>query len=425
MISLNPGSSCDVCAEEYGPHCMPHSIPCGHVLCASCCNTIVEKTRARLSPVCPFCREQFTTDSVRLIRMDFTTSGWSTPRRLPPGLEAGHSDFAGDLWAKKAEKLLLTASDSRTQSDVRRLELKVAKVAGKKCSVEEVTALHQELQDWLSSDVKQDETTSSLHLSAALLRAILMNHLAHSEASKTAKVYEANLKDKVNELEVVNEKLEAELRRMRQSYSQKSQECQTLRTELSRLKVVATTLGTAPSTENWPAVPTPPTSPPPVSPYSTNTQSPLSRFNSVNSVHTRSVSMSSRPTTPSPSSSARSHTPNPTIPRSHTPAPSIRSHTPASPLRLATPAPPSHLHHPSSPAPPIPPKPRRLSEATPPKMMRSASEEKQDIHERWIPPQAEDYTKSSKYSTSRPPSRASYSISSAARYRDVRSPSPA
>lgn len=29
MISLNPGSLCDVCAEEYGPHNYPHSIPCG------------------------------------------------------------------------------------------------------------------------------------------------------------------------------------------------------------------------------------------------------------------------------------------------------------------------------------------------------------------------------------------------------------
>lgn len=29
MITLNPGSLCDVCAEEYGPHNHPHSIPCG------------------------------------------------------------------------------------------------------------------------------------------------------------------------------------------------------------------------------------------------------------------------------------------------------------------------------------------------------------------------------------------------------------
>ena len=35
MITLNPGSLCDVCAEEYGPHNYPHSIPCGEfqILC--------------------------------------------------------------------------------------------------------------------------------------------------------------------------------------------------------------------------------------------------------------------------------------------------------------------------------------------------------------------------------------------------------
>lgn len=29
MITLSPGSLCDVCAEEYGPHNYPHCIPCG------------------------------------------------------------------------------------------------------------------------------------------------------------------------------------------------------------------------------------------------------------------------------------------------------------------------------------------------------------------------------------------------------------
>lgn len=29
MLTLATGSVCDVCAEEYGPQCQPHSIPCG------------------------------------------------------------------------------------------------------------------------------------------------------------------------------------------------------------------------------------------------------------------------------------------------------------------------------------------------------------------------------------------------------------
>ncbi|RDB31065.1 hypothetical protein Hypma_000018 [Hypsizygus marmoreus] len=44
--------------------------------------------------------------------------------------------------------------------------------------------------------VKDDQTTS-LYLGAALLRAILMNHLAHSEASRNAKIIESQSKSKI------------------------------------------------------------------------------------------------------------------------------------------------------------------------------------------------------------------------------------
>ncbi|KAK7454039.1 hypothetical protein VKT23_011550 [Stygiomarasmius scandens] len=211
MLSLLPGSCCDVCAEEYGPHCVPHSISCGHVLCASCCNTIVEKTSPRLSPACPFCREQFSTDNVRLIRTDFSSSGWNTPRRLPMPLPS--NDTVVDLWSRKEERILL-GEGGRVRDEARRLEDKVARIAAKKCSVEEVSTLHQELEAWLRSPVKNGDQTSSssLHLSAALLRAILMNHVVHTEASKTAKNLEATLKGKIDDLEIKNGKLETELR---------------------------------------------------------------------------------------------------------------------------------------------------------------------------------------------------------------------
>ena len=92
--------------------------------------------------------------------------------------------------------------------------------------------LHKELQDWLSTKVKPREQvrsilldsasvmltvvtgkTSSLELSAALLRAILMNYHAHLEATKTAKQTEAQLTHQLEEAEMKKTKLEAELRR--------------------------------------------------------------------------------------------------------------------------------------------------------------------------------------------------------------------
>lgn len=390
MLTLLTGSYCDVCAEEFSSQLPPHCIPCGHVLCASCCNTIVEKTSQRQQPACPFCREHFTTDDVRLIRTDFSSTAWNAPRRLPVPLETPNhnkikNNTAAANWPKREERLL--------SEEARRLEVKVAKVAAKKCSVEEVSTLHQELEDWLNSAVKEADETPSLSLSAALLRAILMNHVVHTEATKHAKTIEATLKGRIDDLEISNSKLEAELRRQRSDYSQKSLECQTLRTELNRLKLLATTVSptsSPPSVSRPMSPPSPPATPSPASPYNMTTAS-MTATTSPARYHTRTTSMhlsSSRPSTPA--HSVRSHTP------------SLRSHTPALPLRMSTPAPPSTLRS-HTPAPPSEhsPKPRRLSQPPPPpppsKVVRSLSDEKAAIHERWIPPS--DY--------GRPPSRMS------------------
>lgn len=129
----------------------PSSYSTGHVLCLNCCNNIIKKTPARLTPVCPFCRVQFASDTIRLIRIDYG-SGWSTPVRSPKHttMEAPHVDVGED------DVLLLNPGTLKTRAEARRLESKVAQVAAKKCSVEEVTTLHKELQDWLNSD-KVDE----------------------------------------------------------------------------------------------------------------------------------------------------------------------------------------------------------------------------------------------------------------------------
>ena len=127
----------------------------GHVLCLSCCHAIVHKTHPKHAPACPFCRETFTIDTVRLIRVDFgSSSGWSTPRGPAP-----RGALVEDLEVSDPDDdiLLLNPGVLKTRAEARRLERKVAKVAAKKCSVEEVTTLHKELQEWLTSDVKSDE----------------------------------------------------------------------------------------------------------------------------------------------------------------------------------------------------------------------------------------------------------------------------
>ena len=118
----------------------------GHVLCLSCCHAIVHKTHPKHAPACPFCRETFTIDTVRLIRIDFSPSGsgWTTPRQqCIPGVYDNVVDDTEDD---------VLVSGVRSRTDAKILENKVAKIAARKCSVEEVQGLHKELQEWLAAN---------------------------------------------------------------------------------------------------------------------------------------------------------------------------------------------------------------------------------------------------------------------------------
>jgi len=214
MLTLDPASACEVCAETFGPGHVPAVIPCGHVFCAQCLATIVDKTSPRLTPACPLCRGTFSDKTWRLIRVDLggtgTGSGWS-------GTSADPTQDLGS---------------GRVRADAKRLEDKVAQAASKKCSFEEVSALHKEVQEWLSHDThtgKTDPQHAGLRLSADLLRAILLNCLSYSESTKRAKSREENLQAEV-------ENLKAELRRQRDLVSMKAQEVEKLRDELNRLR---------------------------------------------------------------------------------------------------------------------------------------------------------------------------------------------
>ena len=200
-------------------------------MCLGCCEKIISKTSPRLSPACPFCREPFTRENVRVIRIDFGISGHATPKRVI--LDA--PDIVTDIFSRKDDlKLAEPIITSRSREDVRKLELKVARVAAQKSSVEEVSMLHQELHTWLAAEPKGEtqvclrvayqllcrlthallvSQNTALQLSAALLRAILVNHVSHSEANKQSRSMELAMKERLDEMEASHNKLEAELRR--------------------------------------------------------------------------------------------------------------------------------------------------------------------------------------------------------------------
>jgi len=169
--------------------------------------------------------------------------------------------------------------------------------------------LHQELQAWLAAEPKGETPNTALQLSAALLRAILVNHVSHSEANKQSRTMESAIKERLDEMETSHNKLEAELRSLRTQYSQKSQECQSLKADLTRIKsspspafTSASSLASSPlrprSAMSVTSPTTSPTSSSPSSPtYAPTYQSPLSR----SAASSRSSSVT-RSTTPSPPS---------------------------------------------------------------------------------------------------------------------------
>ncbi|TRM58984.1 hypothetical protein BD626DRAFT_173909 [Schizophyllum amplum] len=230
MITLLPGSTCDIGAEEFSAHRPPFSLPCGHVLCRACCDTIVEKTSPRLEPVCPFCRETFKASDPRVVRVDWAAMPKSQP--TPPLNEnpIRVTAMSGNPW----KELNHPSDGSRGRPEARQLEDKVAKLAATKTSVEAIQSLLADLDHWLLH-AKRDSSSTSLSLSAALLRAILMNHLAHSEAMRHAKTVEANLRGEVDNVKMSNSKLQEELRRTRE-------EASSLRQEVNSLRVLHTTL---------------------------------------------------------------------------------------------------------------------------------------------------------------------------------------
>ncbi|KAJ8503089.1 hypothetical protein ONZ45_g11157 [Pleurotus djamor] len=64
MLTLAPGSACDVCLEpfDHASHA-PHSIRCGHVFCMSCLQHLHP-------PSCPLCRQSFGSESIIKLHID-------------------------------------------------------------------------------------------------------------------------------------------------------------------------------------------------------------------------------------------------------------------------------------------------------------------------------------------------------------------
>jgi hypothetical protein len=125
-------------------------------------------------------------------------------------------DFPNDL-LKASAPVFPDPGEARAH-EARVLEAKVARMASKKCPVEEVVSLQKEIDRWLTEATAADAVrvpssssgpsltlpmpqSTSLVLSSLLLKAILVNHIMFSDVFNAAKNTETSLKSKVDELE--------------------------------------------------------------------------------------------------------------------------------------------------------------------------------------------------------------------------------
>ncbi|EDR10169.1 uncharacterized protein LACBIDRAFT_318269 [Laccaria bicolor S238N-H82] len=66
MLLIHPSSCCDVCLESYNWDIttqMPHVIPCGHIFCKICLESMT-------SPNCPLCRKAFSHNGIVKLHID-------------------------------------------------------------------------------------------------------------------------------------------------------------------------------------------------------------------------------------------------------------------------------------------------------------------------------------------------------------------
>ncbi|CAG7850139.1 SubName: Full=Uncharacterized protein {ECO:0000313/EMBL:CCA68370.1} [Serendipita indica DSM 11827] len=324
MLTIDPTSVCDVCGDQYGVVCLPYLIPCGHTFCRNCLVSINDNNPK--GAACPLCREGFNIESICLVRVDPADPlpKLSYEHFLPSDdTDSDLSDRVRSPWNQEA----------RIREEARALELRVSKAASVKCTFEEVSELRDDIQNWLltepkykpngkiefgdpvapglstgvsppsqvcirpvlahlgalevgwashlncqwqiqyapiqSPPVRFTRLFPALRLSAALLRAILLNSLAYTESSKTAQIMENGLRERIKALEAQQTVLEADVRRCKQQYSEKQHECLQLQAEVERLRkaspgaAAASRLHSSPFP--GPASPTSPTAPTPVS----------------------------------------------------------------------------------------------------------------------------------------------------------------
>lgn len=183
MLTIDPTSLCDVCGDQYGTVCLPYLIPCGqsknsqflklsyqpfadplftsnllriigHTFCRNCLVNINDNNPKGAS--CPLCREIFTLEQIHLVRVD--------PADPLPKLSYDHFNPSDDTDSDFSDRARSPWNqDARIRDEARALELRVQQAASVKCTFEEVSALRDDIQNWLLTEPKYKPNSKVRH----------------------------------------------------------------------------------------------------------------------------------------------------------------------------------------------------------------------------------------------------------------------
>ncbi|KAJ7100734.1 hypothetical protein B0H15DRAFT_769964 [Mycena belliarum] len=110
MLSLGPGSACDVCLEPFGTELRaPCSIPCGHVFCVSCLQHIARQN-------CPLCRTPF--EARNTIRLHLDLDNIRAPSSTDELVASSSSD---DAARQLQQRITNVAVDGATEAQTTQL----------------------------------------------------------------------------------------------------------------------------------------------------------------------------------------------------------------------------------------------------------------------------------------------------------------
>ncbi|KAJ7220644.1 hypothetical protein GGX14DRAFT_354494 [Mycena pura] len=205
MLSLGPGSACDVCLEPFSADLKaPCSIPCGHVFCVNCLQQVER-------PTCPLCRKPFNERHMIKLHIDLDTLRTSASSDEHP-------------------------ISSNADEDARRLQDRITLLATNGATETQTTQLTEDCKAFLATVPK----TMYADLRTSVKMLIYICHVKHLYFDQqrlanqlTSKC--TTLTQEVDRLKAAVEVLKIEKRRLEQAYQSVSDERDEMSTENDKL----------------------------------------------------------------------------------------------------------------------------------------------------------------------------------------------